>query len=209
MSMFLLFCLFCACAAPIALSEYQPRTNNDFSSLLIHDHPSAAEVFADSSLSQFQSFWHLEKDPVERKAGAAGDSKTKGGSNSKSLRRKSARRLAEFHSIMNTFHVGDDAMIPAEKFAVLEGSGGQLEPPSMHVPMWEGVGTGRGLTDASGRGKVGGDGVRTEITRMLNIFYRYADNSTAITWDLVKKVCPAHCLLAPVSPLLVAAAGVQ
>lgn len=35
-------------------------------------------------------------------------------------------------------------------------------------------------------------GVRTEITRMLNIFYRYKSGATAITEELVTKVRQLH-----------------
>lgn len=181
MAMFLLMCLLCACAAPAALPALRPQTNNDFSSLLVRDHASAAAVFADDSFSQFNSFWHLEKDPKDR-GGPPQDSTPETSSPIAENSRKAARRLAEFNSIILD-------TVPQRK--IPEPS---IMDQSYHVmmPVLDGTSgarvVNRGLRQAGTQGTVGGDGLRTEVTRMVNIFYRYSDNSTAITEEMVKKV---------------------
>lgn len=182
MAMFLLFCFFCACAAPAALPAFRPRTNNDFASLLIRDHPSAARVFADESFDQFNSFWHLEKDPSERgDPTATADSD----SNAENSTRKAARRLAELNSILDV-RSGSSVIRMEDSRSFQKG----LTTDDMHVHVVGGTsiaGGGRQLHDSQ-QGKVGGDGLRTEITTVLNIFYRYGDNSTAIAKDMVERV---------------------
>ena len=187
MAMFLLFCFFLACAAPAVLPAHRPRTNNDFTSLLVRDHPSAAMEFADESFSQFYSFWHLEKDPSDRGDPTATSDGDGDESRRRSARRRSARRLAEFNSIL-------DDISHSSKYSPSR-SIQKVLSESMHVSAIDGSsavtgGTrGRGLKDS--QGKVGGDGLRTEITTMLNIFYRYSDNSTAIAEEMVERVrCP-------------------
>lgn len=202
MSMFLLFCLLCACAAPAALPAYRPRTNNDFASLLVRDHVSAANVFGDESFSQFNSFWHLEKDPSDRIPTTAEKSDNNADSAAApATARKAARRLADFNSILhnlNPVQSVSDSVIGMEGSGSIEKVMPLHDVYTSHLGSVGGTGTFHGsreLSAATENGKVGGDGLRTEITTMLNIFYRYSDNSTAITEDMVKRVRDllSHC----------------
>lgn len=118
LSMLLLLLLIAAATVPAVVRR--PLTNNDFSSLLISDHASAATVNGDRTIEQLRDFWRI---------------------------------------------------LPTTT-------------------------PGRRLQTTSDLGADGG--VRTEISRMLNIFYRYSSGTTAITEELVVKVrlasAPGTCM---------------
>jgi hypothetical protein len=157
MALFVMFLLLSLAAAPAALPRYRPRTNNDFRSLLVRDHDSAAMVFADESLVQFRQFWAISRPPAD--AGR--------------------RRLQHAPSSDSATLIADRSSSSSRSLSVASSQRSLLQAARTRKP--------------PGGGTIGGDGLRTDITRMLNIFYRYSDNSTAITQDMTTRVrAPCH-----------------
>jgi hypothetical protein len=163
---FLLLLLMIGVAVPAGLPGVRPIMNNDFESLLLRDHPSAAMDYATNTVSEFGNFW-------DQPQAAA--------------RRRRLLAVPEFGLDSEwRARLGADSDAPGVLGRGLAAARRALrdDTPALHAAAAQG----RALLQQAAVGEAGGRTCARPSRRMLNLFYRWSDNSTAITDEMVVKV---------------------
>lgn len=205
-------------AAPaVAIPSLRPELNSDFGSLQVKDDPVASDVAAVKTLKDYNDiFWRTETAELRRQAqeqaalqrGGAPD----GGFSRRLLSAPAGDGVDGLDSEVATggaamsvatprrgrrgvLHVGSPHIDPVLSAAMRAdiAAAERTYRPMLRALMQDGGGDGGGGggEESDGAATVGSGGrPRQDISdaRMLNIFYRYADNTTAITDSLTRFV---------------------
>lgn len=197
----LLFILMLLFAAPtVLLSKYRPKMNNDFESLQVKDDETAQLVAAVRTLDSFNKhFWNSNIPGLKIQAEAQQKGVTydelKGDSQRRGLLALPGR-CARGDCTRCSMHeaVSTDAQRPQWGRRLLEAAGTGFVNTLSSVSEGSGVLSGFPLARSLLQRQKGViNRPRTEFTRGLHIFYRYADNSTSITDSLVNLVRLSCC----------------
>lgn len=178
LSALFLLLLMLGASAPAALPSVRPIMNNDFASLLIKDHPSAADAFAATTVEDRSKFWDQ---PSSRRRAAQ-------------RRRLAAADGDSDFAPFAASSVGSDDSTAAQRafLGALETARGMPRPDGEAADaeaeaLQVAADGGRALLQGAAPGYPGGR--RCDRTsRNLNLFYRWSDNSTTITDAMVAKV---------------------
>jgi hypothetical protein len=160
--------MLCLSIPPFAIESLRPKLNSDFEALQVKDDPTASAVAAVRTLEKYGNpFWGAQLNRLAaQKQGLPPDVVDE-------IRRRMRRSLL--------FDASADGGSPLGSVAGEHTEVGRLGGEFFTT------GSGRQLRDKS-VDQGGGGTVRKTKTRLLNLFYRYADNSTAITDSLVEFV---------------------
>jgi hypothetical protein len=183
----LLFVGLLAFAAPtIVFPKYRPKLNSEFDSLLVKDDDTAKFSAAVKTLDGFNNFfWSSELADLQTQAKAQEQGLT---FDEQKSRQRRALLAMPSHCARGDCASALDAETSGAQQRRLLGKGARVVPSLGSLVDGREVVQARSLLQKpSGVSKR----ARTEQTRRLSIFYRYADESTAITNDLVALVLPA------------------
>jgi hypothetical protein len=185
-----------------AVSSIRPKLNADPESLLVKDHDSLKFSAAVDTIAQYdRAFWSTKTDDLKKQQFAQAHGEAVPEADSLDRRRllgaddASAQQttLPALPTLPATLQEAARRRLRELRDAERASSEAARVLPTLaelrRAPLGALRGAGRRLAQTvSQRGA--GKPPRQQQTRMLNIFYRYADNSTAITEELVKFVRP-------------------